>query len=90
MEILIFTSPTCAPCRQVKPELLKLQERHKFRVRVVEASPENGCVFLDKNVRAVPTVIGVTDEGVELGRFTGPTPPVLIEQYLKNWGAIPK
>lgn len=88
MEILMFTSATCAPCQNLKPAVLRMQDWHKFRLRLVEASPATREEFAQYNVRSVPTIVCLNDDGSEKGRFTGGFPTALEEQ-LKRWGVIP-
>lgn len=88
MEILMFTSSTCAPCQNLKPDLLRMQDWHKFRLRLIEASPETRDEFARYDVRSVPTVVCVNDDGSEKGRFAGGFTGAL-EAQLKRWGAIP-
>lgn len=51
LEVLIFTQRNCPPCAALKPVILKLQDLHKFRVRVVEASAESRDLFMKYGIR---------------------------------------
>lgn len=88
MEILMFTSPTCGPCQNLKPDVLRLQEWHKFRLRLVEASAETRAEFERYGVRSVPVIVCLNDDGTEKGRFAGGFTSAL-EAQLKRWGVIP-
>ena len=71
MEVLVFTSQTCAPCKRVKPVLQKLQETHKFKMRLVDAIPENQGEFAAYNVRSVPTTVILADDLTVVGKIVG-------------------
>lgn len=86
MEVVIFTTKDCNPCRSVKAILADLQDQKKFRMRVVEASRETFREFERYNVRGAPTVICLDEEGNKVGDFTGSIPKDLIEKYLSVWG----
>lgn len=91
LEVLIFTQRNCPPCAALKPVILKLQDLHKFRVRVVEASAESRDLFMKYDIRSAPTVVCVnTETDKEIGRFNNVGPAVVVEQYLKNWGVVKK
>lgn len=91
LEVLIFTQRNCPPCAALKPVILKLQDLHKFRVRVVEASAESRDLFMKYGIRSAPTVVCVnTETDREIGRFNNVGPAVAVEQYLKNWGVVKK
>lgn len=88
MEILIFTSPTCIPCRQLKPTMMRLQEMHSFQLRVIEASAETQAEFERYNVRTVPTVIALNAAGEKAAMFVGAQGEAMCENYLRKWGVI--
>lgn len=90
LEVLIFTQRNCPPCAALKPVILKLQDLHKFRVRIVEASAETSDLFMKFNVRSAPTVVCIDQNEKEVGRFNNVGPTLVVEQYLKNWGVIEK
>lgn len=90
LEVLIFTQRNCPPCAALKPVILKLQDLHKFRVRIVEASAETRDLFMKFNVRSAPTVVCIDQNDKEVGRFNNVGPTLVVEQYLKNWGVIEK
>lgn len=90
LEVLIFTQRNCPPCAALKPVILKLQDLHKFRVRIVEASAETRDLFMKFNVRSAPTVVCIDQNDKEVGRFNNVGPALVVEQYLKNWGVIEK
>lgn len=84
-EVIVFASPTCAPCKQLKPEL-EFQSKHRgFPMRVVEMKFENQAEFAKYEVRSVPTVV-CHDGDQEIGRFIGGMTTTAIEAKLAEWG----
>ena len=88
MQIMLFTSPTCGPCKMLKPTLAKLQSIYKFHMTVYEASPFTQAKFIEHSVRTVPTVICIKQDGSE-HIFTGNRSEKEVESLLKSWGAVP-
>lgn len=84
-EVIVFSSATCAPCKQIKPEL-EFQSQHRgFPIRFVEMAIANQAVFAKYEVRSVPTVI-CHDGEQEIGRFIGSMTATAIEAKLAEWG----
>lgn len=84
-EVIVFSSTTCAPCKQIKPEL-EFQAQHRgFPVRFVEMAIANQAEFAKYEVRSVPTVI-CHDGDQEIGRFIGGLGATAIEAKLAEWG----
>jgi len=88
MKVVIFTSPTCIPCRQLKPTLMRLQEMHGFELRVVEASAETQAEFERYGIRTVPTVICLNKDGEKTNAFVGAQGEAMCENYLRKWEVI--
>lgn len=84
-EVIVFSSPICAPCKQLKPEL-EFQAGHRgFAMRVVEMTIANQAEFAKYEVRSVPTVV-CHDGEQEIGRFIGGMTTTAIEVKLAEWG----
>ena len=88
MQILLFTSPTCGPCKTLKPVLANLQAMHKFQITVYEASPSTQAKFVEHSIRTVPTVICIKEDGSE-HMFSGARSGPEVERMLRSWGVIP-
>lgn len=86
-EIIVFTSATCAPCKQLKPDMEALQQEHGFPMRYVEMSHDNAPEFMKFGVRTVPTTV-CHDGDAELGRFIGAQTPTAILSQLQTWGVV--
>lgn len=82
--VRVFTSPTCAPCRQLKPELEFQAQNRGFELIKVELGPDTQQEFAKFGVRAVPVTI-LMDGDKELDRFIGPMSPSGIEARLNEW-----
>lgn len=90
-KVILFSSPTCAPCKVVKPALLELAEERGFEVNVVDMALANKDVFLTYGVRSVPVIVCVdsdTDGDIEIGRVLGPMTHSALENTLDMWGLI--
>jgi len=84
-EVIAFVSETCAPCRQLKPEMEFQAEHRNFTLRMIEMSFENAPEFARYGVRIVPTVV-CCDNDEEIGRFVGGMTTTAIEGKLGEWG----
>lgn len=87
-KLLVFTSPTCGPCRVLKPALAKIQAAHGFEMEIIELSPVTRVEFDARSVRGAPTVICLNDDGSEVGRFVGSMAPNDLEAQLQVWNVI--
>jgi thioredoxin 1 len=68
-----FWSPTCAPCRVIKPAIEDLKEEFDAVQWVSVNTHEDANDFsLKMNVSVVPTIVVVRD-GEEVGRHSGTT-----------------
>ena len=89
-KVICFGSKTCAPCKQLKPELEFQATRFGFELEHVEMSLENQAIFGKYNVRSVPTVVCVDKSEQEVGRFIGGQTPSAIEAAIVEWGFVAK
>lgn len=83
--VRVFTSPTCAPCRQLKPELEFQASQRGFTLDKVELSPATQEEFAKFGIRAVPVTV-LMDGEVEVSRFIGPLTASGISAKLDEWG----
>jgi len=88
IEVILFTSPTCGPCKQLKPNMVKLQAQHQFKLRVIEYSEQTKGEFDANAIRVAPTCIGVNEHGERLGIFVGAQALPILENHLRKWGVI--
>lgn len=69
--ILLFTSPTCGPCRVVKPRVHQFIDQHENEYQLVEvdATSENKAeqsLLEAYNVNSVPTVLVIGGDDSEV------------------------
>lgn len=83
----MFTSPTCAPCKVVKPVLEELAQERGFPLQIIEMKRENQETFMKYGVRSVPAIVCINGEA-EVGRCIGPLTVSAIEGMLDMWGLI--
>ena len=66
-KLLVFSAAWCGPCQTMKPSLEELDQERLVRYDIdVEVDAVEKY-----NIRAVPTLILVDKDGVELERLTG-------------------
>lgn len=86
-ELIVYTSPTCGPCRTLKPKLIRLQETHGFDMKFVELSVKTQAAFQAMGIRSVPTIAGM--DGTELlGVAMGDMTDAAAEVLLRGWKVI--
>lgn len=68
-KILLFKMSTCSPCKLLSKLFTQLNIQKK---EIILDEDDNANTIADKyNVKSVPTVIVLNNEGEELGRFVG-------------------
>jgi thiol-disulfide isomerase/thioredoxin len=71
MQAYFFTSPTCGPCKAVKPVISELQEDHpSIQWQTVDTSTDLSNLAGSMKVTHVPTMVAVYN-GHEVGRHSG-------------------
>lgn len=81
-KILLFKMSTCSPCKLLSKLFTQLNIQKE---EIVLDEDDNADTIADKyNIKSVPTVIVLNDEGEELGRFVGSrTKEQLLEEFKK-------
>ena len=81
-KILLFKMSTCSPCKLLSKLFTQLNIQKE---EIVLDEDNNADIIADKyNVKSVPTVVVLNDEGEELGRFVGSrTKEQLLEEFKK-------
>ena len=81
-KILLFKLSTCVPCKLLSKLFTQL---HILKEDIVLDEDDNANAVADQyNIKSVPTVIVLDNEGEELGRFVGPrTKEQLLEELNK-------
>ena len=71
MQVYFFTSPTCGPCKAVKPVITELQEDYnQIQWGMVDTSVDRENLASTFKVTHVPTMVAVY-HGKEVGRHSG-------------------
>jgi thiol-disulfide isomerase/thioredoxin len=71
MQAYFFTSPTCVPCKAVKPVIGELQEDHpSIQWAMVDTTNDPNHISTTLNITHVPTMVAVYN-GREIGRHSG-------------------
>lgn len=71
MQAYFFTSPTCGPCKSVKPVVNELQEDYKTITWIqIDTTNDPQTVATTYKVTHVPTMVAVFN-GKEIGRHSG-------------------
>ena len=66
-----FTSPTCGPCKAVKPVVAELTEDYKtFQWVSIDTTADPSHIATTYKVTHVPTMVAVHN-GTEVGRHSG-------------------
>ena len=75
-----FYAPWCAPCRQLTAMLDSLPAAKDIVQSVdIEVSPE---VAVQHNVRGIPVLIKLGDDGKEIERITGAPTLIKLKKFL--------
>ena len=72
VKVLMFTSPSCGPCKTIKPSIAELQEDYtQFEWINVDTSKDPNATALKMGVRLVPTMVVLKPDGAEFGKHEG-------------------
>ncbi len=66
-KLLVFSASWCGPCKTMKPALDQLDQDRLVRYDIDEAEEET----VKYQVRAVPTIIVINENGEEVSRVIG-------------------
>ena len=89
VELLLFASNSCPKCREAKAIIFKLQDEHKFRVRLVDTVVSNLPTFKAHEVSGVPSIALVDSEtGFVHSRARECRDAPEIRSRLREWGLV--
>ena len=77
----LFTSPSCGPCKVMKPLIVEAAAEADVPLEIVES--DNTEMFAYWQVTSVPTLLLVAPIGYELKRLVGTKPKKDIEDFFK-------
>jgi thioredoxin 1 len=82
--IVDFWSPTCAPCKQLEPSLIKIAVDYRAQVKILKVNvndcPRTSSRYL---VRGLPTLLFIKNGSVKT-QMVGAVSPHRIEQTLQE------
>ena len=82
--VILFTSPTCNPCKQMKTTIEELEKSHADKANFYEVDTTTNRKLSKKyNIKSVPTVVFKKDNKIT-DRFAGFIDTVDIESKLMN------
>lgn len=79
MKLLKFYADWCGPCKQISATLSEID--HGLEIQEVDADNDRATV-VQYGVRAIPTLVLLDDNGVELRRATGGKTKTQLLQFL--------
>jgi thioredoxin-like negative regulator of GroEL len=84
LTVAYFTTPTCGPCRMLKPRLEKLEESNEgLRVVRVDATIDYELAA-EHNIRSVPTLL-LYSGGYQVGRIEGIQPEKTLQEAFTKY-----
>jgi thioredoxin 1 len=82
MKYLKFTGSWCSPCKQLKPIMEQVKQQN---IKVEEIDVDDQSDLAEKyNIRSVPTVILINNNGVEINRLIGVK---TLNEYIENYNS---
>ena len=81
MEIIVFTSDWCSPCKKLKPILDNLESKMNLKVTRLDVEKEDEAVE-NYTIRNIPTVV-ILKDGKEVDRISGLVPSEVLEAKFK-------
>ena len=83
MQLVVFTSQSCAPCAQLKRsiEQISLPEDMTYREIDVEQNPQEAMGYA---VRSLPTTIVTDDDGIPVQTRTGSMSVSALEDFIRG------
>lgn len=73
-KLLFFTASWCSNCKAIKPIVEKEAPGKGYEVKFCDMDEEEGAFMADDyKVRSLPTIIILSEDGVELKRAVGNT-----------------
>lgn len=85
-KVVVFTSPTCGPCKRLKPDLIEQSNLRGFELEIVELADDTRPRFTQHGIRAVPVTMLVGEHGEEIARVSGQLSMSALADKLNEWG----
>lgn len=77
---ILFTSPTCGPCKAMKPVATEAADKAGIPLEVTEVGAESPEVA-SFAIRAVPTLVLLDHDNTEIKRLVGTQSRAALEQF---------
>lgn len=77
---VLFTSPTCGPCKAMKPVITEVAAAKGTSLEVFEVGAQSSLVATF-GIRAVPTLVLLDPNEQEIKRLVGAQPRTVIEEF---------
>lgn len=90
MTILDFYADWCSPCKSLAPSLEKVANEKGINLVKINVEEDSDKILEDLgvnwpvNVRNIPTVIAINENGDELARFTGTKSEADINNFFES------
>ena len=81
-QALLFTSPTCNPCKVMQPLIVEAAAEAGVSLEIVES--DNTSLFAYWRITSVPTLLLVEPVGYELKRLVGTKPKKDIKDFFNK------
>ena len=81
-QALLFTSPSCVPCKVMKPIIVEAAAEAGVSLEIVES--DNTAMFAYWRITSVPTLLLVEPLGHELKRLVGTKPKKDIKDFFNK------
>lgn len=81
MTLLKFYAEWCGPCKL----LTKILKENNIEHTAIDIDTEDGAIAADEyNIKSVPTLIMLDDEGKEIKRHNGTMSATQVKQFIKE------
>ena len=81
-QALLFTSPSCVPCKVMQPRIVEAAAEAGVSLAIVESY--NTSLFAYWRITSVPTLLLVEPVGYELKRLVGTKPKKDIKDFFNK------
>ncbi len=85
MELKLFKSPTCGPCKMFEPQLKQAAKECNINLSICDVTTDEGLVEANKfNITNSGQAILINDNNIILYRWPHPVPAKTIIEQIKS------